>query len=160
MESMQQPSEVGERFTMSWTAYVHPIIVFMVMVVIGLALTGIRDWLGAIFILFWLAVCVVQILTIRSIVLYTDAEGVWVYRGIFPWSKGMFGIKWRDVEDATFVQNFLSWLFKSYTVRVGHRFTKASEIVLPHIRRGHDAVMHINELHRHAYTAEPAENLA
>ncbi|MDT8893301.1 hypothetical protein RSO41_01425 [Halomonas sp. I1] len=160
MESVQQPNELGERFTMSWTAYVRPIIIFLVMVVIGLALTGTRDWLGAIFILFWLSVCVVQILTIRSIVLYTDAEGVWVYRGIFPWSKGMFGIKWRDVEDATFVQNFLSWVFKSYTVRVGHRFTKASEIVLPHIRRGSDAVMHINERHRHACSAEQAENLA
>ncbi|GHC38018.1 hypothetical protein [Aidingimonas halophila] len=37
MESMQRPNEPGERFIMSWTAYVRPIVVFLVMVMIGLA---------------------------------------------------------------------------------------------------------------------------
>ena len=60
----------------------------------------------------------------------------------------MNGVKWRDLEDAVFFQNFFSWLFKSYTVRVGHRFTKTSEIVLPHIANGNRVVEHINDLHR------------
>jgi hypothetical protein len=79
---------------------------------------------------------------LRSIQLYTDLDGVWVYRGIFPWDKGFSGVKWRDLEDAVFYPNFLSWALKSYTVRVGHRFTKSSEIVLRNIANGNDAATH------------------
>jgi hypothetical protein len=82
---------------------------------------------------------------------------VWVFRGILPWSKGVSGVKWRDLEDAVFFPNFLSWLLRSYTIRVGHRFTKTSEIVLPNIARGHEAVAHINERHRQTLARAPQE---
>lgn len=148
MESQQQPGNTEQQYTMAWTAYVRPVIVCLIMLSIGSALTGLNGWLGGIFMVFWLGFFTVQILTIRSVVLYTNDEGVWVYSGIFPWSKGMRGVKWRDVEDAVYFPNFLSWLLKSYSVRIGHRFTKSSEILLPHIARGHDAVGHINDFHR------------
>lgn len=160
MESQQQPAEADQRYAMSWTAYVRPVIVFIIMVGIGYALTNVNGWLGGIFMAFWLGLFVVQILTIRSVVLYTDDKGVWVYSGIFPWSKGTRGVKWRDVEDAVYFQNFSSWLLKSYTVRIGHRFTKSSEIVLPHIARGHEAVMHINDFHHNVLTASPTGSIA
>jgi hypothetical protein len=147
MESQQQPSTYVERYRMSWTAYVRPIIGFLFMAAIGIVLANFKFWVGAVFILFWLGLFIIQMLTIRSVVLYTDEHGVWVYRGIFPWSKGLNGVKWRDVEDAVYFPNFLSWLLRSYTVRIGHRFTKSSEIVLPHIARGNAAVMHINQYH-------------
>jgi hypothetical protein len=72
----------------------------------------------------------------------------------------MAGVKWRDVEDAVYFPNFLSWLLKSYTVRIGHRFTKSSEIVLPHIAYGHKAVMHINEFHQNVLAASPTSDMA
>lgn len=160
MESQQQPAETGQRYTMSWTAYVRPAIVFLIMFGIGYALTNANGWLGGIFMAFWLGLFIVQVLTIRSVVLYTNNQGVWVYSGIFPWSKGMRGVKWRDVEDAVYFPNFLSWLLKSYTVRIGHRFTKSSEIVLPHIARGDAAVMHINEFHHNVLAASPTGSMA
>lgn len=153
MESQQQPAEIVQRYALSWTAYVRPVIVLFIMFGIGYALTNLNGWLGVFFIVFWFGLFVIQGLTIRSVVLYTDDQGVWVYSGIFPWSKGTRGVKWRDVEDAVYFPNFLSWLLKSYTVRIGHRFTKSSEITLSHIARGQAAVIHINDFHRTVLSA-------
>ncbi|MDR0673868.1 MAG: hypothetical protein LBF93_09510 [Zoogloeaceae bacterium] len=84
MESQQQPVEVVQRYIMSWTAYVRPVIVFLIMFAIGYALINVNGWLGGIFMAFWIGLFVVQVFTIRSVVLYTDDQGVWVYSGIFP----------------------------------------------------------------------------
>jgi hypothetical protein len=85
-----------------------------------------------------------RVLNIRSYRLYYDDVGVWLYSGILPWSKGVSGVKWRDMDEATFVTGFWSWLAKSYTIRISHRFTKASEIVLSSMARGNLAVATIN----------------
>lgn len=71
-----------------------------------------------------LAIGVYRILLLKSVHLYTDDVGVWLFRGILPWSKGVRGFKWRDIEDAMYYTGFLSWMFRSYTARIGHRFTR------------------------------------
>lgn len=93
-------------------------------------------------------VIVLQVLSLRSVQLYYDDVGVWVYAGILPWSKGVKGVKWRDMDEATFEQGFWSWVTGSYTVRIGHRFTKASEIVLTQIGSGKDVVAKLNARHQ------------
>ncbi|WP_426174533.1 hypothetical protein [Massilia sp. TWR1-2-2] len=85
-----------------------------------------------------------RLLLLRSVQLYYDDVGVWTYSGILPWKKGLTGVKWRDMDEATFVPGFWSWLTGSYTVRIGHRFTKANEIVLTNIARGKAAVNTLN----------------
>ena len=85
-----------------------------------------------------------RILVLRSVQLYYDDVGVWVYAGVLPWKKGVTGVKWRDMDEATFVQGFWSWITRSYTIRIGHRFTKASEIVLTDIAKGKDVVTTLN----------------
>jgi hypothetical protein len=87
-----------------------------------------------------------RILSIRSVVLYHDDVGVWVFSGVLPWKKGVAGVKWRDMDEATFEQGFWSWITRSYTIRIGHRFTKASEIRLTNIAGGKDAVAKLNAL--------------
>jgi hypothetical protein len=159
MESPQQPTSAHAKYRMSWTAYVRPVIVFLVLLFVGIALVGTSNWFAAIMITIAIGLFAFNVLSIRSLVLYTDDHGVWVYSGILPWSRGMSGVKWRDLEDATYFTSFFSWLFKSYTIRVGHRFTKTSEIVLPHIACGHDAVVHINELHRKALSGGTIERM-
>ncbi len=77
-------------------------------------------------------------------VLYYDEVGVWVYSGVLPWKKGIAGVKWRDMDDASFEQGFWSWVTRSYTIRIGHRFTKSSEIVLSNIGNGKNAVGTLN----------------
>lgn len=85
-----------------------------------------------------------RLLSLRSVQLYYDDVGIWVYSGVLPWKKGVTGVKWRDMDEATFEQGFWSWLSGSYTVRIGHRFTKASEIVLTNIAGGKKAVTTLN----------------
>ena len=85
-----------------------------------------------------------RFLALRSVQLYYDDVGVWMYSGILPWKKGVAGVKWRDMDEATFEQGFWSWITRSYTIRIGHRFTKASEIRLTDIAGGKDAVAKLN----------------
>jgi hypothetical protein len=89
-----------------------------------------------------------RFLLVRSVQLYYDDVGVWVYSGVLPWKKGVAGVKWRDMDEATFVNGFWSWATRSYTVRIRHRFTKDSEIVLTNIARGKDAVTTVNARHQ------------
>lgn len=147
MESSQEPGVTHENYRMAWTAYIRPLVVFAVIYSIGFALNSNYSTIGIAFCVFAVVLLAIQILSIRSVRLYTNNEGVWVYSGIFPWSKGSSGVKWRDLEDAVYFTGFWSWALKSYTVRVGHRFTKSSEIVLLHIARGNLAVEHINTFH-------------
>jgi len=89
-----------------------------------------------------------RFLLVRSVQLYYDDVGVWVYSGVLPWKKGVAGVKWRDMDDATYVNGFVSWITRSYTVRINHRYTKESEIVLHHIAGGRQAVERINAVHQ------------
>ena len=89
-----------------------------------------------------------QLLKLRSIQLYYDEVGVWVTSGVLPWEKGLAGVKWRDMDEATFTQGFWSWLTGSYRVRIGHRVTKASEIVLDNIANGKAAAGALNAYHQ------------
>lgn len=94
-----------------------------------------------------IAYVVIGILTIRSYKLFYDDEGIWVYSGIFPWNKGISGIKWRDLDEAVYRTGFISWAAHSYNIRLSHRYTKSSEILLSDMTDGDKAVATINELH-------------
>jgi len=83
--------------------------------------------------------------SIRSFHLYYDDIGVWLYSGILPWRRGVVGVKWRDMDEATFHNSFASWAAGSYTVVVRHRFTKDSEIVVTQMAKGKQAAITINQ---------------
>ena len=89
-----------------------------------------------------------RFLQLRSVQLYYDDVGVWVFSGVLPWKKGIAGVKWRDMDEATFEPGFWSWISGSYTLRIGHRFTKASEIRLTSIGGGKNAVTTLNATHQ------------
>jgi len=84
-------------------------------------------------------------LLIRSFRLYYDDIGVWLYSGLLPWRRGVVGVKWRDMDEATFENSFLSWAAGSYTIIVRHRFTKDSEIVVTQMANGKQAAVTINQ---------------
>ena len=125
----------------SWTAYVMPIIILSIIFAISVSFNILIGIIPAV-------IAVLTILNLRSYELYTDNDGVWIYRGIFPWNKGSSGVKWRDLDEAAYFTGFISWALKSYTIKISHRFTKDSEIVLSHMRIGDSAVMQINQLHK------------
>ena len=100
-------------------------------------------WVGVAFALVWV---VYDFFYLRTMTLYTDDSGVWLHSGIFPWQRGVAGVKWRDISEATFQMGFVSWMLRSYSVRVGNRFTQGAELFLPNIHRGNLAVEHINSI--------------
>ena len=157
MESSQRPTSADVMYHLSWTAYVGPALLLLLVLAVGAAAIQANVWVAVGIFALALAVFAFKVMSLRSVLLFTDAHGVWVFRGILPWSKGVSGVKWRDLEDAAYFPNFMSWLLRSYTIRVGHRFTKTSEIVLRHIARGHEAVALINEQHRQALTRMPRD---
>lgn len=129
----------------SWIAYAGTLVLAALLFFGALPLAFMWNQLAAGAVLVASALLVgYRLLLLRSVQLYYDDVGVWVYSGILPWKKGLSGVKWRDMDEATFVQGFWSWATRSYTIRIGHRFTKASEIVLTNIAGGKDAVASLN----------------
>lgn len=141
-------SKVNSLGGKSWTAYIGiTLLSLLILIPIAIASWGISWLLGLIVSTVMLIFIAYQVLLTRSYNIYLDDIGIWVYSGILPWDKGVTGVKWRDLDEAVYFQTFWSWLFKSYSVRIGHRFTKSSEIFLTHMHRGDDTAMKINGLH-------------
>jgi hypothetical protein len=133
----------------SWLAYVGLAVLAALLFLVLLPLAFLWNQVAAGIVLVGSALLVgYRFLLLRSVQLYYDDIGVWVHSGILPWAKGVSGVKWRDMDEATFVQGFWSWAARSYTVRIGHRFTKDSEIVLTNIAGGKEAVATLNARHQ------------
>lgn len=129
----------------SWVAYLGLLVLAALLFGVALPLTFLWNEVAAAVVMALSAVIVgYRFLLLRSVQLYYDDVGVWVYSGVLPWKKGIAGVKWRDMDEATFEQGFWSWISRSYTVRIGHRFTKASEIRLTDIAGGKDAIGTLN----------------
>lgn len=135
------------QYRLSWLAYLRPLPLFGVMLFLAFLLGAIHVAFIYAGIALAVAVLIYKVMVLRSVVLFVNDEGVWVYSGVLPWLKGIGGVRWRDVEDARYSPGFLGWALKSYTVRVGHRFTRGNEILLPNVRQGNKAVEQINALH-------------
>ncbi|MDR6679516.1 hypothetical protein [Pseudomonas oryzihabitans] len=164
MDGSEQP--YGDEATfgvyrLSWVPYAKTVLAFIVIVVL-VTIVSVSVWNSVStehdrYTVLWLAFAglvfavgasVYKVLFLRSVHLYTDDYGVWLFSGILPWRRATWGVKWRDIEAACYYTGFFSWILRSYTVRVGHRFTRTSEIVLDHVARGNQAAEHINNLHQ------------
>lgn len=147
--SASTPSQFTSLGGKSWTAYVRVAIVAIVLLLIVTPIAWSASAIaGVVAVAISLAIVAYQVLFLKSFHLYFDDVGVWVSSGILPWNKGVAGVKWRDLDEAVYFQSMGSWLFKSYSIRIGHRFTKSSEILLTHWAHGHEAVMSINGRHQ------------
>lgn len=138
------------KYSMSFMAYVKPVGICLILILISFSLSksvnSIVSLVGYLFIALSLVNFYCSFLYIKTLKLFLNQDGVFLHRGIFPWTKGVVGTIWRDISDANYYTGFVCWATNSYRVRVGHRFTKTSEIVIPHVKRGNQAVMEINEI--------------
>ena len=149
METALIEDAAFNRYSLSWVAYLRPLVFtgFLSAVIYLFSLSSMHlGFLVGGAVLTFLDL-VYRILLLRSTVLFMSDEGVWVYSGILPWNKGASGVRWRDVDDASYVPGFLGWALKAYTIRIGHRFTRGSEIVLRAVKDGNRAVEQINAEH-------------
>jgi hypothetical protein len=139
--------QVGDGNTLSrkaWTAYAS-IMVYWVLLMAAVAATAwVFGYYSLIPLLIGSAFLGYQWAWLKSLELYYDENGVWVYRGILPWKRGSFGMKWRDIEIASFKQNLTSWTTHSYSLQILDRYTRKPELVLTDMRHGDQAVMFIN----------------
>jgi hypothetical protein len=155
MEGRQLPAEIDRAFGVSWVAYAPPVARLALTISLGLVIAAnVHAPLGGALMLVGLTWGSLRILHLRSIVLFTDHSGVWLYRGIFPWDRGVVGVKWRDLSDASYDTSLWSWLSRSYRLRIEQRFTKSSEIVLASIANGDEAAEYINLRHREMLATE------
>lgn len=154
---------IENAYRLSWTAYVWPVVIVLFFWSIALALYQWKPWVGVAFFLFWLLILISGFLSRRAIRLYTNDHGVWVRSGFLPWTKGVSGVQWRDIDDAVYFTGFLAWAFNSYRIRVGHRFTRTSEIVIGSVADGRKFVEAVNreliERHRRASIERAGESL-
>lgn len=159
-------AKLGEGSTVlcrkAWTAYLPTVLLVSVfLTLIALVYPFVPIEILATGIVAVSTYCAYRWVDLRSVRLFYDDSGVWVYAGVFPWSKGVRGVKWRDLDEGTYVQSFLSWALRSYDVRVCHRFTKESEIFLTSMHNGHKAIVAMNEIHRkRILVAEAVDDLS
>lgn len=132
----------------SWVAYLlstfRHLLAFLVVSIVG----QYSSTAGTVGLLLVVGHYIYRVFDLRSCELYRTDDGIWLFSGVLPWTKGVIGVKWRDLDEATFMNTIVSWATKSYTVRVGHRFTKSQEILLTHVACGDEIVTQLNEIHR------------
>lgn len=128
------PKELSKK---SIIAYLLPMPIWLIAFVASLNIMPL-------FAIFIALIGVYVIVYIRSYTLFIDDEGVWVFRGVFPWQKGIYGVKWGDFNEGVFFQNFASWALRSFTIEVRNRYKKESEIILTHMNNGDRAIEKIN----------------
>lgn len=97
-EHVLEGSDAGERpllsYRQSWLAWAGPVL--MLLVCVALCVAGQR-YMPEFFWIFTgvgalLVLCMAyRILLVRSVHLYADSKGVWLYRGILPWNRGVVG---------------------------------------------------------------------
>jgi hypothetical protein len=146
-------------FRLSWVAYLREgfsfLIRLMIMAALSLAATYLIskvtrtdfsqiNWPSLVGFLLAVAWTVYSIALTHSVRIFTNDGGVWMQRGVFPWEKGITGVQWRDVGQASYTQGFASWALRSYDISVSHRFTTGSEMVVRNVHLGDKAVIHIN----------------
>lgn len=143
----------------SWAAYVAPVTVAAV------ALLGFVPFLWVFFHPLAIAVAVITIgattytvALLRSYQLFMDERGVWLYRGILPWNKGVIGVRWRDVAGAVYFNSFMSWVCQAYSIEVQHRFTQGNALWVGSLHFGRDAVARINEAHQDYVSQHGTQN--
>ena len=123
----------------SITAYFVPIGIWFIVWVIALSISVL---LGLLVLVIGIAI----VMQIKSYTLFVDEDGVWVFSGIFPWNKGIYGVKWRDFGEATYFLNSISWMLNSYTIKISNKYKQEDEIVLKDMHNGNIAVSQINEM--------------
>ncbi|WP_018918662.1 hypothetical protein [Vreelandella zhanjiangensis] len=153
---MQENNDTSNVYKLSWLAYFKPFLIGIVVGVAGLVVSGMvnQPWLSWVALVAAIVSIIYNIVYVRSMTLFVNDAGVWLEQGVFPWQKGVRGVKWRDLDSALFFTGFISWAFKSYTINIGHRYTKGSEIHIRHVKNGKQFVELVNAEHYHQVGGE------
>lgn len=74
---------------------------------------------------------------------YVDETGVWYYSGLFPWSKGIRGVRWENFDQAQYQQSVFGWASHSYTIYLLDRYGRS--VTIKNLHNGRDWSALVNE---------------
>lgn len=140
----------------SWTAYLRPVIVASIWIALASTADRVGGGLASTIRTVSVVYLVGRFLSLRSFRLYVDDRGVWVYQGIFPWTRGAYGVLWPHTDQAMYRRGLFAWMFRSYRVQVVQRFTQQKDILVKAVHRGDRAVLAINDMLRSV--ADPVDD--
>lgn len=136
---------IVEPHYLSWVAYIKFFVWLLVIGVISFALLPV---VNVIFPLGLFAICsigiIYQCLYYSKCCVFADEEGVWFSRGLFPWQKGVTGVRWSDVNEAMTNVGFIPYWTHSYRVVVTNRYKTVIEINLSNVAHGDEFVGQVN----------------
>lgn len=143
-ESVANDLELAQRHGLAWTAYIKP----TVLLAIWLLMAWIFQSFGTTFALSFGAVGVLRFVVAvwwrATASVYADEDGVWLVSGVFPWTRGVYGVRWREIGIAVFRQGLFSWLFSAFTIHIKNRFDANLGLMVDHVRHGDDLVAVVN----------------
>jgi hypothetical protein len=131
-----------------WTAYVGPILSLLVYFVAWFYMSDIFEIMGkfapqilSFDFLVVRMVSAILIFLMHTFLIYRawrkymriDENGVWYYQGIFPWTVTADGLTWKNLERGWLIQGFSSWVLRSWTVRIIHRYNSDKRFDVKHM---------------------------
>lgn len=175
MEDNHYTNDSALTYRISWLGYIKPVILLAVVASLCGGVILARDYgstamqsqlasplfviAPACVVLVALISFVLKIYYLRTLRLIINGDGVYLFKGIFPWTKGTTGTLWQDIADAQYFPGFIAWLTKTYSIQVRFRFNKSNETFVPYIWNGNRAVITINQtLQERARTGQDRRN--
>lgn len=136
--------DLTARHEIAWTAYIKPTVFlggwllmawifksFGTAFAVAFGAIGVLRYVVAIW---WRATAWVEM----------DEDGVWLVSGVFPWTRGMNGIRWREIGIALYRLGLFSWVFGAFTIHVKNRFDANLGLLVHHVRRGDEFISLVN----------------
>lgn len=139
-------TETGKIYKLGWLAYV-PLVLMMIAAYIFIRIIDpiTNAPIKAILLFLVAAFFTYNLFYLYSVKLYTNEKGAWLYRGVLPWNKGTYGVRWEEMDDATYCSGFLAWATNNYEIEIRHRFTKDIEIYARRVKDGHKFALEVNQ---------------
>lgn len=82
----------------------------------------------------------------KSRYVFIDENSVGIHSGFLPWTKGYNSIKWKDLEEALFVQNIVSYAFNSYNIILVHNKLIDKKLIIKDVYNGKQITSKINQI--------------
>ena len=141
---------------LSWVAYIPYLSVgFLLYFCIVLAVFPMMSYFGvnmnktlAVNLLIVLTVCYTagflwMVYRVRRCKAFFNQDGVWYFKGVWPWTSKMRGIRWENFHQALYRQDAAGLFFKTYTIYLFGR--DGSTVIIKNLYDGRNWSAFVND---------------
>lgn len=148
MRLARQPRQRTLLARKSWVAYVRPLVWALFWVgFVPVVIWSHLPWVGISSVVVGASAAVYRVLWLRSTQLWMDEYGVTLNSGVFPWQRGEWRVRWRDIETVGCDRDFMRWAFRFSSVYVWQRFKDEAALVATDMAQGSQACTILNSVH-------------